>query len=217
MLLRSCDARYGRALASFGPAPITTHNAFAPIAGTSDSYDVPISELVTNRRKPRNKTRQIATANKKFCATDCGCRDHRPQEDWPALEVQYPYDILLRGTEWCPPASADLPGMFMTSIVGSGLSSFLPMLRDTDSHYHPALPMLRVTEADFRLPRVILCSTSTRPGSLMHHGTLRPSSPTSKISRRPRSTRKSTTRITPNHGQKSSRAEGEGDGVQLQV
>ena len=36
MPLRACDARYGRALASFGPAPIATHTAFAPIAGADD-------------------------------------------------------------------------------------------------------------------------------------------------------------------------------------
>ena len=114
--LRSCDARYRRALAMLGPAPIATHNAFAPIADTSDSYNVPISKLVTNRRKPQKQTRHIATAHKKFCATDCGCRDHRPQEDWLALEVQCSYDILLRGSEWYPPAQTSLT----TSIAGGG-------------------------------------------------------------------------------------------------
>ena len=69
--LRSCDARYGRALAMLGPAPIATHNAFASIADTSDSYGVPITDLVINRRKPQNQTRTIATATK------CGCRDHQ--------------------------------------------------------------------------------------------------------------------------------------------
>ena len=84
---------YGRALAILGLAPVATHNAFDSIADTSDSYGVPITDLVINRRKPPNQTRKIATAKKKFCEKECDCRDHRPQEAWPALEVQYPYDI----------------------------------------------------------------------------------------------------------------------------
>ena len=96
MPLRSCDARYGGVLAMLGAAPVVTRNAFDPIADTSDSYDVPITDLVINRRKPRNQTRP----KKKFCEKECDCQDPRPQEVWLALEVQYPYDILLlRGIE----------------------------------------------------------------------------------------------------------------------
>ena len=86
MLLGSYDARYGRALAMLGPAPVDTRNTFDPIADPSDSYDVPITYLVINRRKPRNQMRH----KKKFCEKECNCQYHRPQEAWPALEVQYP-------------------------------------------------------------------------------------------------------------------------------
>ena len=47
--LRSCEARYGRALAMLGPAPVETRNTFDPIADPSDSYDVPITDFVINR------------------------------------------------------------------------------------------------------------------------------------------------------------------------
>ena len=61
-------------------------------------------------------------------------------------------------------------------------------------------------------------STSTRSSSLMHRGTRRPNSPTSRFSRRPRSTRRSTTWMTPrDHIWKSLRADGGGDGENLQA
>ena len=64
MPLRSCDARYGRALAMLGPAPVSTHIAFDSIADTSDSYDVPITVLVINCRKPEIKQERLRLPRK---------------------------------------------------------------------------------------------------------------------------------------------------------
>ena len=99
MPLRSCEAHFGRALAVLSPAPIATRNAFDPIAETSDSYPVPISDLVaTNRRQPKKRTKKT-TAEKKLCSTGCGCQDHDVREDWPMLEV----DATVG---WAPEAAA---------------------------------------------------------------------------------------------------------------
>ena len=109
------------------PAPIATRNAFDPIADMSDSYPVPIFDLVvTNRRQLRKRTKKT-TAEKKCCSTGCECQDHDVREDGPALEVAdpgcsssepgagaVPLRVVLQGSTIFSTAEDNC----MTSIVG---------------------------------------------------------------------------------------------------
>ena len=70
--LRSIEAKYGRALAALGPAPVKVSNTFDPITEASpDSFEVPISDFIRNKKQRQVvKTRRI---KKQFIKSDCGC------------------------------------------------------------------------------------------------------------------------------------------------
>ena len=124
----SIDTSYGRTLVAVGSAPIKTSDRYRAIAEESEmtAITVPITDLISQRpRRLRKQTRNIT--KKKFAhssARDC-CptpvdkfeefeeseiitfysHEEPSAEDAAAGEIQYPYDILLRGIAWYPAAS----------------------------------------------------------------------------------------------------------------
>ena len=97
LALRSVEARYGRALASLGPAAVETSNTFTPIAETS--IEIPMADLVAGarimRKKKTNKGKNMLLGGSDCSGCTYGTHQTSPSSTtWPTPAPDVPVIVL---------------------------------------------------------------------------------------------------------------------------
>ena len=98
--LGSVEARYGRALASLGPAAVETSNTFAPIAETS--IEIPMADLVAGarimRKKKTNKGKNMLLGGSDCSGCTYGTHQTSPSSTtWPRPMTTPDVPVIVLG------------------------------------------------------------------------------------------------------------------------